>query len=265
MRGDRIQILRHGSWVELRLCRPELHNAFDPAMIAELTRSLQELSEDLSLRLLVLAGEGKNFCAGADLNWMRESAGYTSKRNEEEALRLHRMFQALHEFPRPTLARVQGAVFGGGVGLVACCDAAVAAADAVFCLSEVRLGILPAVIGPFLIRKIGVGNYRAYGLSAKPIPAAEALRIGLAQEVVPLERLDAAVQEWVDRFLGNGPEAMARLKSLIAEIEFLPTAEAAGKTARAIARARAGKEGQEGLKAFLDKGRPAWRPAKKPK
>ncbi|MBI4161035.1 MAG: enoyl-CoA hydratase/isomerase family protein [Acidobacteria bacterium] len=258
--AERLKVIRTENAVEVRLDRPEVHNAFDAALIRELNETLRGLAAEPGLRVLVLSGAGPNFCAGADLHWMRESIRYTKKENEADALRLHRMLRRLYEFPRPTIARVQGGVFGGGVGLVSCCDVAVAAEDATLCLSETRLGILPAVISPFVIRKIGPAGLRAWGLSAKRMTAAEAFRIGLVNEVVPESRLDAAVAEWTGRFLENGPEAMALLKRLTTEVEGAPLGLAASKTGRAIARARAGKEGQEGMLAFLEKRPPSWRP-----
>ncbi len=259
-----IKITPDGGVVEVRLARPEVHNAFDSRLIGELTSALETLAADSRCRVLILSGEGKNFCAGADINWMRESIRFSRKENEEDALRMHRMLQTLDDFHKPTVGRIQGATFGGGVGLIACCDVAVATDRATFCLSETRLGILPAVISPFVARKIGVSGLRTYGLSARRFAADEALRIGLIQESVPPGELDGAVRAWVDLFLANGPEAMATLKQLSQEIAYLSPEDASIRTAKTIARARTGSEGQEGLKAFLEKRQPGWRNSKKP-
>lgn len=255
-----LKIERKGSVAYLQLNRPEVRNAFNAELIQEITDSLRDLSKDKELRALVLSGGGKHFCAGADLNWMRSTIDYTEEENEKDSSRLHAMLETLYRFPRPTIVRVHGAAFGGAVGLISAGDIAVGASNAIFSLSEVRLGIVPAVISPFVMRKIGMGGFRAFGLSAKRFSADEALRIGLLQEVVSPEDLDDSVDRWVHLVLENGPEAMAKLKTLSEQVFGSVDLETASShTIQTNAKARTSKEGQEGMRAFLDKRAPGWK------
>lgn len=243
----------------VRLNRPELHNAFDAALIAALTEALHAVASDPAVRVVVLEGEGASFSAGADLNWMRGLAAASESANRDDSLALARLMRTLDALPKPTIARVQGAAFGGGVGLVACCDIAIGTLEAKFGLTESRLGLLPAVISPYVIGAIGARNARRYFATAEVFDAAEALRIGLLHQVVPAQALDEAVQRQIDLLLKAGPLASAAAKSLVRDV----TAHHDGArhdadNAALIARLRVSPEGQEGLSAFLDKRKPAW-------
>lgn len=254
-----LQILAEGPLRRLRLARPELHNAFDADLIASLTAALAEAGGDPSVRVLVLEGAGASFSAGADLNWMRGMAAAGEAENREDSLALARLMRTLDELPKPTIARVHGAAFGGGVGLVACCDIAIGATEAKFGLTETRLGLLPAVISPYVLAAIGPRNARRYFATAEVFDAAEALRIGLLHQVVPAERLDDAVQAQVALLLKAGPIASASAKALIRDVvAHTDGAKHDADNAALIARLRVSPEGQEGLSAFLDKRKPNW-------
>ena len=234
--------------LRVTLARPERRNAFDPALIDELTGAFGDVGD---ARAVVLAGEGMAFSAGADIEWMRSSIDLSYEENVEDALQLHRMLEAIDSCPAPVLARVQGYVLGGGCGLVACADIAIAAEDAVFAFSETKLGIIPAVISPFVVAKIGAAAARRYFLTGERIDARTALRIGLVHEV-PAD-LDAAVNHAVGEIRSAGPEAVRFAKRLLRELPQAP------ETARWSAERRVSEEGQEGLRAFLEKRPPRWR------
>jgi len=243
----------------LWLDRADLHNAFDDALIAALTAELGRLAADARVRVLVLAGRGKSFSAGADLNWMRRMAGYSEAENRRDADALAGLMAALDRFPKPTVARVHGAAYGGGVGLVACCDIAVAAEAATFCLSEARLGLIPAVISPYVVSAMGPRAARRYFLTAEVVDAAAALRLGLVHEVARADALDASVEALVAKLLGCGPAAQAECKSLVARVARGPLDDAmVADTASRIARIRVSSEGREGIAAFLEKRKPGW-------
>jgi methylglutaconyl-CoA hydratase len=243
----------------LTLNRPEVHNAFDDTLIAELTGELDRLGGDDTVRAVVLAGKGKSFSAGADLNWMRRMAGYSHADNLRDAQALAALMRTLNELPKPTLARVQGAAFGGGVGLIACCDIAIAAEEAKFSLSEVRLGLIPAVISPYVVAAIGERAARRYFLTGERFEAREALRLGLVHEVCTGSELDARVGAISDALLECGPKAIAAAKNLIATVARRPTDRAlTDETAGRIAAIRATDEGKEGVAAFLEKRKPRW-------
>jgi methylglutaconyl-CoA hydratase len=243
----------------LWLDRADLHNAFDDALIAALTAELGRLAADRGVRVLVLAGRGKSFSAGADLNWMRRMAGYSEAENRRDADALAGLMAALDRFPKPTVARIHGAAYGGGVGLVACCDIAVAGDTATFCLSEARLGLIPAVISPYVVAAMGPRTARRYFLTAEVFDAAAALRLGLVHEVAAAEALDAAVETLVAKLLGCGPAAQAEGKTLVARVARGAVDDAMiADTAARIARIRVSPEGREGISAFLDKRKPAW-------
>ena len=240
--------------------RPEIHNAFDDTLIPRLHAVLQGLEADPQVRVVVLAARGRSFSAGADLQWMRRVAGQTESQNVQDATRMAELMRTLDRMGKPTIARVQGAAFGGGVGLVACCDMAVAAREAVFCLSEVRLGLIPAVISPYVIRAMGERAARRWFLTAERFDADTALRTGLLTDVVDADRLDARVAELAGHLLAGGPQAIAAAKDLIHAVSAQPVDRAVLEdTARRIASARAGPEGREGVSAFLEKREPAWR------
>ncbi len=241
------------------LNRPDVLNAFDDELIASLIGQLEGLGNDDAVRVVVLTGAGKSFSAGGDLNWMQRTASYSEDENLADAAALARLMNALHGLSKPTIARVQGDAYGGGVGLIACCDIAVAVETARFSLSEVKLGLIPAVISPYVIAAIGERQAGRYMLSAEPFDAAEAKRIGLIHEVAAPDALDAAVNGIVESLLANGPKAMAEVKALIRAVAGRPIeASLNADTAGRIARIRASEEGREGVAAFLEKRKPGW-------
>lgn len=257
--SELLQQQREGAVLRLRLNRPALHNAFDAALIAELTAALAAAGADAEVRVVVLEGAGASFSAGADLNWMRGMAAASEAENRLDSLALARLMRTLDELPKPTLARVHGAAFGGGVGLVACCDIAIGVPEAKFGLTESKLGLLPAVISPYVIAAVGARQARRWFASAEIFDAQTALRIGLLHEVVAAEHLDAAVQHQIDLLLKAGPSAAAGAKSLIARVVATPDAQTLDQAnASLIAALRVSPEGQEGLSAFLDKRSPSW-------
>ena len=242
------------------LNRPHVRNAFDEHLIADLTATLRRLATDTAVRIVVLTGNGSSFSSGGDLDWMGRMAGYGDAENFADAMALAELLRTLDEFPKPTLARVNGAAFAGGLGLVCCCDIAVAAADAIFAISEVRLGLVPATISPYVVAAIGARAARRYFQTGERFSAAEAHRIGLVHEVAPADQLDRAVEVLVAALLEGGSGAQARSKRLIAEVQDRPITEAMlTLTARAIAEARASPEAREGLAAFFAKRKPEWR------
>jgi methylglutaconyl-CoA hydratase len=242
------------------LNRPAIHNAFDDRLIADLTAALRRLAGEEAVRVVVLTGSGESFSAGGDLNWMRRMAQYSDAENFADAMALAELLRSLNELPKPTVARVNGAAFAGGLGLVCCCDVAVAAEEAIFSISEARLGLVPATISPYVVDAIGARAARRYFLTAERFSASEAQRIGLVHEVAPRAALDAAVEKLVASLLEAGAGAQARSKRLIAEVRDRPMSEALmALTARAIAEARASAEAREGLAAFFAKRKPNWR------
>jgi len=241
------------------LSRPDSHNALNVALIEELTRCFEEISDDDGVRVVVLAGEGRSFCAGADIGYMRETATFSYEENLEDARRLAMMYWTIDECPKPLVARVKGAAMGGGAGLVAVADVAVADAEARFAFSEVRLGIAPASISPFVVRKIGPSHARSLFVTGERFDAERAHEIGLVHRVVSRDGLDAAVEQKVGELLQGGPVAQATIKALLLRLETTEPMEAPGLTARVISELRTGEEGQEGLAAFLEKREPGWR------
>jgi methylglutaconyl-CoA hydratase len=243
----------------LILNRPEVHNAFDDVLIGRLSEALEELSSNDEVRVLKVVGRGKSFSAGADLNWMRRMADYSNDENLDDARKVSQMWRMLWSFPRPTLAVVHGNAFGGGIGLIACCDIAVASDNARFSLSEVKLGLIPATISPFVVEAIGARQARRLFLSAERFDAATAMRLGLVHEVVSADTLDDAVDTFVSRLLENGPQAMAASKELVSAVAHRPIDEnVLADVAKRIAEQRASEEGREGVAAFLEKRPPAW-------
>jgi methylglutaconyl-CoA hydratase len=241
------------------LARPETRNALDAALIAEITRCFGELAEDDRIRVVVLTGEGPMFCAGADIGYMRDTAGFSYEENLEDAQRLAEMYRSVDELPKPVVAKVRGAAIGGGAGLVAAADVAVAEKGTRFTFSEVRLGIAPATIAPFVVRKIGLSHARALFLTGDRFGAEEARRIGLVHEVVPEGDLDAAVEGVTSQLTQGGPAAQAAIKALLRQVEATEPLEALGLMTGVISQLRTGVEGQEGLGAFLEKREPRWR------
>jgi methylglutaconyl-CoA hydratase len=239
--------------------RPEVFNAFNEQLIDELTRACEALDKDATVRVVVLGGRGPHYSAGADLNWMRRAATASEHENLEDARRFARMLRTLSTLSKPTIARVQGAALGGGTGLAAACDMAVASSDAVFSTSEVKFGIIPAVISPYVLRAIGPRQALRYFQSAERINAERALAIGLVHEVAALDQLDAAVAALVKPLLAGGPVAQKAAKELISAVQGRPLDDATlEETAQRIARQRRTDEARDGVSAFLDKRPPAW-------
>lgn len=241
------------------LNRPEIHNAFDDKLIRELGETFDSLGGNSKIRALVLAANGKSFSAGGDLNWMKRVTGYTEDENRTDAAALAAMLHKLDTFPAPTIARVQGAAFGGGVGLVSCCDMAVASERASFCLSEVKIGLVPATISPYVINAMGARQARRYFVTAERFSAERAREIGLVSEVCAEEELDLEVQKLVSAIAGNGPQAVVTSKQLAMSMSNrVINRELQAQTSNLIAAVRVSPEGQEGLGAFLEKRAPRW-------
>jgi methylglutaconyl-CoA hydratase len=241
------------------LNRPEVRNAFNDEVIAEMAAVFAELGERPEVRCIVLAGNGPAFCAGADLNWMKSMADYTRDENLADAQVLARMLRVLYDCPKPTIARIHGDAYAGGTGLVAACDIAVSADTAQYCLSEVRLGLIPATISPYVIRAMGARAAHRYFLTAERFSAAEALRIGFVHEVVPAEALDAKVAELARALVNNGPAAMKACKQLLHDVASRRISTALVQmTVEGIADIRVSEEGREGVASFLQKRKPGW-------
>ncbi len=245
------------AWITLN--RPEVHNAFDDRLIAELTTELTRLGDDAAVRAVVLTGSGKSFSAGADLNWMRNTATYGEAENLADARALAKLMATLNELPKPTIARVNGAALGGGTGLIACCDIVVANATALFGTTEVRLGLIPSVIGPYVVAAIGIRQARRLMLTGERISATEAARIGLVHEVVEADQLDGAVDAILHDLLRGGPGALTAAKRLVQDLAGQPIGpDLIDATARRIAALRATPEAREGVAAFLAKRPASW-------
>ncbi|KAA8994262.1 enoyl-CoA hydratase/isomerase family protein [Stenotrophomonas cyclobalanopsidis] len=257
--NDALLTERDGAVLTLWLNRPELHNAFDASLIAHLTAALEAAGRDPAVRVVVLAGHGASFSAGADLQWMRGMATASEAENRKDSLALARLMRTLDELPKPTLARVHGAAFGGGVGLVACCDIAIATSVARFGLTESRLGLLPAVISPYVIEAIGPRQARRWFATGEQFDAETALRIGLVHQLVEPERLDDAVHRQLALLDKAGPIASSSAKELVRQVRDSHDRDTLDRdNAALIARLRVSAEGQEGLGAFLDKRAPHW-------
>jgi methylglutaconyl-CoA hydratase len=257
---NHVLIERDGGIATLWLNRPDLHNAFDDGLIAEVTQAIDRLRDDASARIVIVAGKGKSFSAGADLSWMKRMAGYSLEQNEADANRLAEMLHRLNTMPKPTIAAVQGAAMGGGVGLCAACDIGIASSDAVFALSEAKLGLIPAVISPYVIEAIGARAARRYMLTAERFDAPTAQALGLVSAVVAADQLLVEARRIGEILLENGPQAVREAKSLVAYVSGRRNdAELRAGTARRIARLRATPEGREGVSAFLEKRKPSWR------
>lgn len=254
-----LNVEKAGGVARVTLNRPQIRNAFDDVLIGELTQAFRSLDADASVRVMVLAGNGPAFCAGADLNWMKRMAGYSYEQNLADAGALAEMLKTLDRMAKPTIARVHGAAFAGGVGLVAACDIAVGAPEAKFCLSEAKLGLSPATISPYVVRAMGERMARRYFLTAEVFGAEEAHRIGLLSALVPGAELDAAIEPLCAQLLACGPAALAKIKDLV---RFVASGEAddamIADTAKRIAEIRVSPEGREGIASFLEKRKPDW-------
>ena len=253
-----LRLERSGAVARVTLARPDVRNAFDDRLIDELTRAVRQAGEDPAARVVVLAGEGPTFCAGADIQWMRKAGGYSRAENEADAERMAKMLRTIDACPKPVVVLAHGAAIGGGVGLVAATDIAIAAEGTVFSRAEVKLGILPSVISPYVLRAIGPRSARNLFLTGERFDAAEALRIGLVHRVVPAADLEEAGRKKVAALLTSGPEAVGVAKKLIEEVTGKTPDEAMGLTVRTIAERRASAEAKEGLTAFLEKRKPSW-------
>lgn len=256
--GASLRVEREGAVARVILSRPEVRNAFDDGLIAELTEAFQKVSQDPGARAVILSGEGPSFCAGADIAWMRRAGGYSREENEADAGRMARMLRAIDACARPVVVAAHGHAIGGGVGLVAAGDIAIAAEGTVFSLAEVKLGILPSVISPYVLRAIGPRNARDVFLTGDRFDAREALRIGLVHAVVAAGELEAACRKKVASLLTSGPEAVGAAKRLIERVTGLAPEEAMALTVATIAERRASEEAKEGLSAFLEKRPPKW-------
>ena len=259
MKSPFLTVEATGSVATITLTQPDVRNAFSDAVIADITRAFEFVGAQEAVRAVVLAAEGPAFCAGANLNWMRAMADYTREENLVDAGKLAEMLRVIYECPKPTIARVQGDVYAGGMGLVACCDMAVAANNAGFCLSEVKIGLIPATISPYVIRAMGARAAQRYFLTAERFTAAEAHRIGFVHEVVTADALDAKVDELLKALTSASPAAVVACKTLVADVVGRDIDEGLiAYTVEAIADIRASAEGREGVQAFLNKRKPAW-------
>jgi methylglutaconyl-CoA hydratase len=253
-----IKVEQRGKTVWVILNRPEVKNAFNAIMISEIAAAFDEISGRDDIRAVVVTGEKDSFCAGADLNWMRDVMKYSYDENLADSLKLAEMFHFMFTCPLPTIARVNGPAIGGGCGIAAVCDIVIASDKAIFSLSEVKLGLVPACISPYVIRRMGDKNCREYFLTGERLTADKALAVGLANQVVPLEKLNIAVNARIEQLLSSGPKALAWCKELLTKTPAIPEPEVGKYTAEIIARLRMDDEGQEGMKAFFEKRKPKW-------
>jgi methylglutaconyl-CoA hydratase len=253
-----LNVVNDGPVLRIWLNRPDVRNAFNPTLIRELSEVFGNIKAGGSTRVVVLAGMGKVFCAGADLNWMREMAGYSAKENYADARNLAAMLSAIDLCPVPVVGRVQRAAYGGALGLLACCDSVIATSDCTFAFSEVRLGISPATIAPYVVAKIGASGARDLFLSGERFDAQRALSMGLVHQIVEPEQLDAAVEAKLAELLQAAPIAASETKNLISQLTSKADEHTVHATAELIAKLRAAPEGQEGLSAFLEKRKPSW-------
>jgi methylglutaconyl-CoA hydratase len=239
--------------------RPKQHNVFDETMLSELTEAMRTLNDDPSVRAVILAGKGDSFCAGGDLKWMQRMADGSAKQNLADATNFATLLHTIDTLDKPIVARVHGSVLAGGAGLVAACDIAVAAYDAEFCLSEVRLGLFPSTIGPYVVRAMGERAARRYCLSAEPFTAAEAYRNGFISDIAPPDELDSRINELLGQLIQGGPVAQALCKKWIRKAAGgLLSPDLIKESAKCLADVRASEEGREGIRAFLEKGKPSW-------
>lgn len=259
MHFQTLEVTIHGGVATVRLNRPDVRNAFNEIMIGELAGAFRALGVDASIRAIVLAADGPAFCAGADLGWMKKMAGFTRAENLADAAQLAEMLHTIYRCPKPVVAKVQGDCYAGGMGLVAVCDIAVAVEASHFCLSEVKLGLIPATISPYVIKAMGENAARRYFLTAERFSAQEARRIGFVHEVVPAESLDATVGEIVKALVANSPNAVKEVKRLVHDMAGMPLSDALiADTAERIADIRSSEDGKEGVRSFLEKRKPGW-------
>jgi methylglutaconyl-CoA hydratase len=253
-----LRFTREGPTARVTLNRPEIRNAFNDQMIADLFETFRSIRSNEDLRVVVLTGEGEAFCAGADLNWMKRMVGYSYEENYDDSLALARMLHEIYTCPKPVIGRINGHAIGGGTGLVAVCDIAIASSQALFAFSETKLGLTPATISPYLLKRMGERHLREYFLTGERFSAARALEIGLVNAVAAPEMIDAMIAAKENLILSGGPEALGVSKELIREIGQRSIEENGPYTAEVIAKLRISKEGQEGMNAFLEKRKPRW-------
>ena len=240
------------------LNRPEIHNAFNDTMISELIAVFEKIEKQPDIRVVVLSGKGKSFCAGADLNWMRKVKEYSYEDNLKGSLKLSELFYRIYSLSKPTIGRINGTAIGGGTGLVAVCDIAVAASNAKFSFSEVKLGLIPACISPYVVKKCGEGKCREFFLTGERMTAEKAYNSGLVNFVVPLDEIDKIITSLVSQLISSGPVAITKCKELLRKVPEMPLGKAGKYTAEVIAQMRMSNEGQEGMNAFLEKRKPKW-------
>jgi methylglutaconyl-CoA hydratase len=258
MKYETIAFSKDGKIARIFFDRPAVHNAFNSRMIKEVDDVFEKAKADKSIRVVVLSGKGKSFCAGADIKWLREIIDFSFEQNLKESLQLAEVLHKIYTLPKATVAMVNGAAIGGGIGFLSACDISVASEDAEFGLSEVKIGLVPAAISPYVVRRIGEGKAREYFLTGKRISAKKALEIGLINEVVPLKRLKVTVDDTAKLLLSSGPDAIAACKELIHRVPEMSFNEVKKYTARMIANLRISEEGQEGMASFLEKRKPKW-------
>ena len=261
MQEEKLQTIVYrtdGKIAQVAFNRPDVHNAFNDTMINELNTVFEEIEKRSDVRVVIVTGKGKSFCAGADLNWMRRVKDYSYEDNLKESLDLAEMLYKMYASSKPTIARVNGAAIGGGTGLVAVCDIAIAADRAKFSFSEVKLGLIPACISPYVLKKCGEGRCREFFLTGERLTAARAHAAGLVNAIVPLEEIDAYIENIVKLLISSGPEAIAKCKELLRNVAEMSLEDAKKFTAEVIAQLRISDEGQEGMNAFLEKRQPKW-------
>lgn len=253
-----VSLRKDGRIARVTFCRPEIHNAFNSTVITEMSDVFAKIETDKEIRVVLLTGEGKSFCAGADLNWMRSVVDQTYEQNLAESNALAELFYQMYTCPRPIVGRINGAAIGGGTGFVAVCDIAIAAESAKFSFSEVKIGVVPACIGPYVIKKLGEGKARELFITGERMKAARAYEVGLVNKVVPDDQLDSEVDTLVQSILTSGPNAVATAKRLVSEVPAMTPDQFKPYTAEMIAKLRLSDEGQEGMSAFLNKRKPSW-------
>ncbi|MFH1419735.1 MAG: enoyl-CoA hydratase/isomerase family protein [Planctomycetota bacterium] len=253
-----VRLACEGSVARVTLDRPDIRNAFNDQMLDDLREAFAAVRDDPAVRVAVLTGEGKAFCAGADLHWMKRVVSYTYEQNYEDSLNLAMMLREIYDCPKPVVGRINGTAIGGGTGVVAVCDIAIASEDAVFAFSETKLGLTPAAISPYLLKRMGEKNLREYFLTGERFTATQAAEMGLVNAVVPADQLDVAVDEKIRMILTGGPEALAVSKALISEVARRSIQDNGPYTAEVISKLRMSEEGQEGMNAFLNKRKPEW-------
>lgn len=253
-----VSLNKDGRIARVTFCRPEIHNAFNSTVITEMADVFKQIEADKEIRVVLLTGEGKSFCAGADLNWMRSVVDQTYEQNLAESNALADLFYQMYTCTRPIVGRINGAAIGGGTGFVAVCDIAIAAESAKFSFSEVKIGVVPACIGPYVIKKLGEGKARELFITGERMKAARAYEVGLVNKVVADDQLDTEVDSLVQSILTSGPNAVATAKRLVSEVPAMTPDQFKPYTAEMIAKLRLSDEGQEGMSAFLNKRKPSW-------